>query len=983
MGAQAGTPPTGQVVNKFEMALGQVLLQAKLLTPAQLSQAMWEKTENNLYLTEICLENGWIPENELYTHVPTDQLRLEEILMLYGYLSVEQLQKLVRSQQSQPHQSLEEILVSQGWVESEVLDWVLTEQQALWELAQANAWQTIQHRLVEFHAAESETETAAAQEVISLSDPSAEDSDDDLGPFSFNPLHLDEEPDQDTRDPLVFHDPDSEIDPVIPPPPPEPAFLEDPRVTQELEQLRVQVVALQEQLQAQSQQHQEVLEEITQQSQHRIDQLEQALQTIESDRDQLQHQVTQQEQQQEQQAQDHLALQEQFQDLQAQQEREQAESQAALQQLQAQKTQVEEQLQITRQAAKKLHSQFQQRAQEQAQAQSQLQELKQQLQQQQEHQNQLQAQLDQIPQLQNQIAELTQRLSQAQSDLEQRTAQQDQDQHQIQRLQQQLETQRQTQEQVQAKGQKALELFEEQIRSLTQQLHNTEESYHTSGALLKQEQTRAERLSEEKDQAIEQQLEAQRRAHQAEQASQAQRYQIQTQAEQITLLQAQLQGEHQQAQAYGTQLQQQQEQIAQLQEEQQQAQEHRAQLQQQQEQITQLQAQLQQEQEEAQTQQTLLHHQQERIAQLQDQLQEQEEAQAQYAQRQQQQESAAQAEQVATLTIQLQEVRDQSTAQAQQIEALQQQLQQEQEKAPAAKNRPLKRPQPMAHSSITEQIAEAWGIEEETNPSTASQTKPEELADLESPPIPPEPAEDLDLFHELDTMVLEEGELPEPEDPAAVEDGGDDDLDAFEAELADLEVALELDDPILETSDVTPQPPPKPKKLDAFAELLDGWDKELEDLAAMPQEPEPEEDSPALAAATPWVRRVMKALQEAALISRADVDLILAEWEQTGGTFTNVLSRCSGLKPETVKFFSEGGYSVGLMRSRQIGDYLQASGLVSPQEIEVAQTQVEPDRPLIQVLVDQGILHAKTADYFVKNFSTPRRSRPTVEERFG
>jgi hypothetical protein len=84
------------------------------------------------------------------------------------------------------------------------------------------------------------------------------------------------------------------------------------------------------------------------------------------------------------------------------------------------------------------------------------------------------------------------------------------------------------------------------------------------------------------------------------------------------------------------------------------------------------------------------------------------------------------------------------------------------------------------------------------------------------------------------------------------------------------------------------------------------------------------------------------------------------------------------LKSTTVKFFSDGGYSVKLMGAKQVGDYLQASGLVTAAEIQAIQAKLQPGQSLCQVLADQGLLQQVTADYFTRNFaqqSGPRSLR--------
>ncbi|MEN9203800.1 MAG: hypothetical protein Q6K80_08220 [Thermostichus sp. DG_1_6_bins_120] len=137
-----------------------------------------------------------------------------------------------------------------------------------------------------------------------------------------------------------------------------------------------------------------------------------------------------------------------------------------------------------------------------------------------------------------------------------------------------------------------------------------------------------------------------------------------------------------------------------------------------------------------------------------------------------------------------------------------------------------------------------------------------------------------------------------------------------------------------------------------------------------------EEDLEALQRVTPWVQRVLTQLRAAALIDNPGIETVIHAWEKEGGTFTDVLSRYSHLKPETVKFFSEGGYSVALTGGRHVADYLKAAGLVSAEQIQQLQDHLPPGGSLCQALVRAGILHPVTALYFEHNFGgqKPRRS---------
>ncbi|WP_244351829.1 hypothetical protein [Thermostichus vulcanus] len=137
-----------------------------------------------------------------------------------------------------------------------------------------------------------------------------------------------------------------------------------------------------------------------------------------------------------------------------------------------------------------------------------------------------------------------------------------------------------------------------------------------------------------------------------------------------------------------------------------------------------------------------------------------------------------------------------------------------------------------------------------------------------------------------------------------------------------------------------------------------------------------EEDLEALQRATPWVQRVLTQLRAAALIDNQGIETVIHAWEKEGGTFTDVLAHHSHLKPETVKFFSEGGYSVALSGGRHVADYLKASGLVNATQIQQVQEHLPPGGSLCYALAQAGILHRATALYFERNFGgqKPRRS---------
>ncbi len=130
----------------FEIQLGESLLKAGLLTPTQLTQAMWEKTETPLRLEEICIEHGWILPEVLYSFIPSQLLRLGAILFLYGFLNIEQLRDLLSEQRKHPGRRLGEILIEQGWISEEALPMLLSEQEKIRQLAHPNSWELMSKR---------------------------------------------------------------------------------------------------------------------------------------------------------------------------------------------------------------------------------------------------------------------------------------------------------------------------------------------------------------------------------------------------------------------------------------------------------------------------------------------------------------------------------------------------------------------------------------------------------------------------------------------------------------------------------------------------------------------------------------------------------------------------------------------------------------------------------------------------------------------
>ncbi|NJK63117.1 MAG: hypothetical protein HC921_10965 [Synechococcaceae cyanobacterium SM2_3_1] len=118
-----------------------------------------------------------------------------------------------------------------------------------------------------------------------------------------------------------------------------------------------------------------------------------------------------------------------------------------------------------------------------------------------------------------------------------------------------------------------------------------------------------------------------------------------------------------------------------------------------------------------------------------------------------------------------------------------------------------------------------------------------------------------------------------------------------------------------------------------------------------------------------WVRRVVVHLCAAGLLTPRDAKKALTLWNQEGGQFTNVLSKCTQLKGETIQFFSEGGYKARLEGAKDVVDYLIAAGLVTYDEIQLAQQKVHPGMSICQKLIKQRSIEPQTAEYFKKTFN--------------
>lgn len=163
---------------------------------------------------------------------------------------------------------------------------------------------------------------------------------------------------------------------------------------------------------------------------------------------------------------------------------------------------------------------------------------------------------------------------------------------------------------------------------------------------------------------------------------------------------------------------------------------------------------------------------------------------------------------------------------------------------------------------------------------------------------------------------------------------------------------------------------PSPPSDDSSHGLLEPETSAQSPVAATASNVPPEEQSPSLMPVlTPWAQNLFFQLQEAGLISDTEMDRVLLAWQQEGGKLTQVLSRHTGLTPQTVSFFGGNGYAALLSPGHtRIGDFLKAADLVTEEQILEAIQRRSPEQPLVEALVDQGLLDPVTADYFIRHF---------------
>ncbi len=149
---------------KDRIPLGQQLLQAGLLTKAQLAQALREQQQTHLRFGEVCLEKQWISPQQLYQFTSSQSLCLGEILVARGYIEFDQL-RIALAQQRRYGRKLGEILIWKGWIQPAVLEQILAEQEQLQGMPEVNAWQALSRSVPEGF---DQVEAAAAEDLEDL-----------------------------------------------------------------------------------------------------------------------------------------------------------------------------------------------------------------------------------------------------------------------------------------------------------------------------------------------------------------------------------------------------------------------------------------------------------------------------------------------------------------------------------------------------------------------------------------------------------------------------------------------------------------------------------------------------------------------------------------------------------------------------------------------------------------------------------------------
>jgi hypothetical protein len=121
-----------------------------------------------------------------------------------------------------------------------------------------------------------------------------------------------------------------------------------------------------------------------------------------------------------------------------------------------------------------------------------------------------------------------------------------------------------------------------------------------------------------------------------------------------------------------------------------------------------------------------------------------------------------------------------------------------------------------------------------------------------------------------------------------------------------------------------------------------------------------------------WEQHLFDQMSQAGLLTTQQIQQIQQTWNLRGGKLTDVMAELTGIPVETIKFFSESGYSAKLMGCHRIGEYLLAAGLITREELD--RVLEDPDRTqrLGEALAKQGVISPETADYFAQMFTAEK-----------
>jgi hypothetical protein len=115
---------------------------------------------------------------------------------------------------------------------------------------------------------------------------------------------------------------------------------------------------------------------------------------------------------------------------------------------------------------------------------------------------------------------------------------------------------------------------------------------------------------------------------------------------------------------------------------------------------------------------------------------------------------------------------------------------------------------------------------------------------------------------------------------------------------------------------------------------------------------------------TPWARQLMTQLRESNLISEETLQKVLSTWIQQGGKLTQILENEAGLSPSTIHFFGDQGFSARLHGCQHLGDFLQAAGLITQEDLTTLLENKDPNQSIEEALVEKELIPSPTVEYF-------------------